>query len=164
MNGKNINLIENLSFTSELSYENAERTDYGDINGNEKVEDLLTELTTGKGWIPISNWIRTGGSVFSGTFNGSGNKISNLYIDNEEETDYSGLFGFIRNGIVTNLSLSGNIYCNSDSVGGIIASHQVMNSNNIYTMDNCNFSGKIECKIYSCGYGFVFWKKRRRRQ
>lgn len=133
-------LNRNLSFSLELSYEDSTRTDYGDINGNGEVESLLTELTTGKGWIPIGGYINSE-HRFNGNFNGNNKIISNLHIYNAEETLKSGLFGLIDNNIIKDLGVLGNIYCNSMSVGGIISTQSGLNGSNI---NNCYFDGKIE--------------------
>lgn len=44
---KKIKLERNLDFESELSYADWERTDYGDVNKDGKINSFMTELTTG---------------------------------------------------------------------------------------------------------------------
>ncbi len=131
--GKHVSLVKNLDFKLPLSYENAERIDYGDINQDGKVEKLLTELTTGKGWIPIGGNVNN--SSFNGKFNGNNHKISKLYMNNTNES--SGLFGYVVGGSIKCLGVIGNINCSSSWAGGI--------SGNSYrfSMENCYFEGKI---------------------
>lgn len=49
-------LKRSLSFTSTRSYTNYKTTKYGDINENNKVEELMTELTNGCGFEPIGKY------------------------------------------------------------------------------------------------------------
>lgn len=141
---KNFILNRNLNFASELSYEDASRKDYGDINGNGQIETLLKELTSGTGWVPIGGYDGSkNGSGFEGIFNGNGKTIRNLYINNEEKTSISGLFGGITGATIKDLGVLGKIYCNSSSVGGIIGSGTAQSGKEI-NIDNCFFNGTIE--------------------
>ena len=64
--GKYIALKTNLNFKSKLSYQNSERTDFGDINGNtEDGNSLMNEMTTGTGFKPIGI-----NNAFTGIFEG----------------------------------------------------------------------------------------------
>ena len=56
-----------------------------------------------KGWTPIGSHPN---NPFSGTFDGGGNIISGLYI-NDEDGDYIGLFGVVSGGTVKNLGIEG---------------------------------------------------------
>ena len=121
---KYVVLKRNLNFKSKYSYINSERTDFGDINNNsEDGNKLITEMTTGRGFKPINN--------FLGEFDGKGNKIDNLYINYEDETDITnyygigtalGLFGRgnISYTVIKNLEISGNVE-GKGHTGGIIA-------------------------------------------
>lgn len=150
---KYIILTKSLNFKLPLSYEDSTRKDYGDINGNGTVEELLTELTTGKGWIPIGAYGQDNTGVFKGSFNGKNYKISNLYINKTEEDTASALFGSIgqaasgKTTVIENLGVTGNIYCNSGWTAGITicATYGAKN------IKNCYFDGKIE-NIKSNGY------------
>ena len=139
---KYVVLINNLDFKSAESYENFERTDYGDINGNGEVEILLKELTTGKGWIPIGGYGQNGAGAFSGTFNGNNKIISELYIKNSDYTSNIGLFGTASNTATTieKLGVRGNIYCNSQLAAGIICG----SSYGTKRINDCFFEGIIE--------------------
>ncbi len=137
-NGKYVSLKVNLNFKSKLSYQDSERTDFGDINGDESDGNtLMNEMTTGTGFTPIGR----GFSVtlgFCGYFNGKNNRISNLYINNDEE-DYVGLFGACYYAMyVSNLELEGEI-TGGNYVGGIVG----------YVGGNGS-GGKIENCIVNC--------------
>ena len=138
---KYVSLVKNLDFKVPLSYENAERIDYGDINQDGKVENLLTELTTGKGWIPIGGYGQNNNGIFNGNFNGNGHKISNLFIYNEEKRDSVAFIGKIGPAVVENINIKANIYCNSTHAAGIIG---VTQYNQTRTIKNCVFEGTIE--------------------
>ena len=140
-NKKYVSVVKNLDFKLPLSYENAERIDYGDINQDGKVEKLLTELTTGKGWIPIGGYGQNNNGIFNGNFNGNGHKISNLYIYNEEKRDSVAFIGRIGPAVVENINIKANIYCNSTNAAGIIG---VTQYNQKGTVKNCVFEGTIE--------------------
>ena len=137
---KYIILTKNLNFKLPLSYENATRKDYGDINENGKVEELITELTTGTGWIPIGGNGLNNAGIFSGSFNGNNYTISNLYINNLNETKYSSLFGSIGKTTIKRLNVKGNICCNSSNASGIAVAgnHQTKN------VEECSFYGTIK--------------------
>lgn len=135
--GKYIILTKNLNFKLPLSYENSARKDYGDINGNGTVEELLTELTTGTGWIPIGGNGKDELGSLNGIFKGNNKSIINLYINNSSEKSYVGLFGRINSAIIENINIKGNIYCNATYVAGIVGYGNK-------EINNCSFNGKIE--------------------
>src|SRR5574344_1139785 len=68
---------------------------------------------TAGNWTPIGNSYTIS---YSGTFDGNGKAISNLYIANAT-TDNQGLFGYARNNVIKNLSVSGNITSTATNVG-----------------------------------------------
>src|SRR5574344_1510198 len=68
---------------------------------------------TAGNWTPIGNSYTI---CYSGTFDGNGKAISNLYIANAT-TELQGLFGFINNSVIKNLSVSGNITSTAANVG-----------------------------------------------
>ena len=110
--GTTVELKRNLNFESKYSYTNSERTDFGDINGNENDgNSLINEMTTGTGFKPIGVDLK-----FTGTFNGNGYEIQ--YIHTNQTTYRAGLFGWIDNGTIQSLGISGNITGN-DIAGGI---------------------------------------------
>ena len=87
---------------------------------------------SGQGWTPIGN----GSTQFTGTYNGAGYTIDNLYID-RLGTTYCGLFGFILGGSISNVGLTNvNITSGSNS-GGLIGESFWGN------ITNCNASGSV---------------------
>src|SRR5574344_1069581 len=68
---------------------------------------------TAGNWTPIGNSYTI---CNSGPFDGNGKAISNLYIANAT-TELQGLFGFINNSVIKNLSISGNITSTAANVG-----------------------------------------------
>ena len=111
--GKYVVLKTSLNFKSKLSYQNSERTDFGDINGDtDDGNTLMNEMTTGTGFSPIGT-----SNIFSGNFNGKNNKISNIYI---QSTGYAGLFGVVSgNVVIENIEISGEIK-STGHTGGIV--------------------------------------------
>jgi hypothetical protein len=74
----------------------------------------LSCFNSGNGWVPIGN-----GSVqFTGTYDGDGHRISNLYIDQTGYT-YAGFFGHCSNSSITNLLLENVTVIGSAHVGAI---------------------------------------------
>ena len=132
--GKYVVLKTSLNFKSKLSYQDSERIDFGDINGNENDGNtLMNEMTTGTGFTPIGTGFSTT-LGFCGNFNGGDNKISNLYINNSKE-DYVGLFGACFYGMyVSNLELEGEI-TGENIVGGIVGS--VAGNGQSSKIENC---------------------------
>ena len=141
--GKYIELKANLNFKSKLSYQDSERTDFGDINGVENDGNtLINEMITGSGFQPIGR--------FSGIFDGNDYQICNLY-ENRDNTNL-GLFGTIKDATIKNITVEGRIQSenqnNSIGVGGIVGS--ILGSNDA-TLFNCNSNVNIEAKTYGVG-------------
>lgn len=146
--GKKIVLKRNLNFKSKYSYTNSERTDFGNINGNdEDGNTLMNEMTTGTGFMPIG-----GITSFQGEFDGSGYKIEELYeCDDNTNIKAGGIFGIIGNAKIENLQISGNIKrmvttASSCQVGGICGMIDWNSKDNI--INNCISSVKIEANAY----------------
>ena len=113
--GKYVKLMRTLNFKSKLSYENSERTDFGDINGISEDDNILrTEMITGTGFEPIGN---AGNKTFNGNFLGNECSINNIYIDTE---NVAGLFGYTTNAAINNLTIRGKIQSTKDKAGGIV--------------------------------------------
>ena len=111
--GKNIELMTTLDFNEDFSYEKPNRTDYGDINENGQIEPLKTELTTGKGFMPIGK-----NTLFVGTFDGKNNSIINLHID--RNISNCGFFG--NTYIVRNLTVKNGYIRGGSATGGVVGS------------------------------------------
>lgn len=72
-------------------------------------------------WTPIGNYNSSASSsatYFSGTFNGNGKVISNLYVNGDY--NYAGLFGYIRGGTVQNLTVTGSVSISGRTAGGVV--------------------------------------------
>lgn len=127
-----IELARTLNFESELSYTNANRIDFGDINGDGKIENIKTELTSreGRGFIPIN---------FRGTFDGKGNEVRNIYenVTRIEGTNLVGLFGNVDNGHIKKIGVTGNVEGNWFA-GGVVA-----NALNGTKIENCYNKAKV---------------------
>ncbi len=106
-------LMNDLDFTSDTSYEDANTSDIYDIDEDsdttETFKNALISTDGGKGWKPIGS--NNSGQSFLGAFDGDGYCISNLYIKSSS-LEYAGLFGCIgkdisgAKGEVENLGIS----------------------------------------------------------
>ncbi len=72
----------------------------------------VSEFNTGEGWEPIGD----NQTPFSGSLDGAGFSISNLFI-NRSSVDYTGLFGVIQSGSVTRLVLNSAEVTGRDGAG-----------------------------------------------
>ena len=154
--GKYIVLKANLNFKSRLSYQNSERTDFGDINGNANDGNtLMNEMTTGTGFKPIGL-----NNIFCGNFDGKDKeteeiyRISNIYINYENDTQLNGygigrsvgLFGTgqVQYTIIKNLEISGEIK-GAGHTGGIIGQYAnlIENCTNHANVTGYNMVGGI---------------------
>ena len=134
---KYIMITRNLNFKSNASYVNCQRTDFGDINENGENESLIIELTTQKGFLPMSFEVQE--INFKGIFDGNNKMIKNLYINREGAV---GLFGTINLNtatsfentiIIKNLTISGNI--TGGSAGSVLGRTAISNSE--IKIENC---------------------------
>lgn len=85
-----------------------------------------------------SNWTPIGidsTNCFAGTFDGDGHVISGIYINSTD--NYQGLFGYIKNSAVSNVSIEGS-YIKGKSYVGAIAGYS-KNS----TITNCDNAGSV---------------------
>ena len=136
--GKHVYLVNDINIEDAKSYVNSTNTTYGDINEDNTTSGLLTELTTGKGFIPIKS--------FAGTFDGFAFTISNLMINRTSENNVGlfsdnsgnikgiklkginirgmgsvgGLVGLNSSGTISNIVVEGSILSINNSVGGIV--------------------------------------------
>ncbi len=139
--GKYVSLKRTLDFNSSASYNDCNRTEYGDLNQDGKVEGLREELTkkdTGcVGFKPI------GTSRLAVTFDGEENEIRNIYQHITTSESVAGLFTGI-DVKVKNLTLTGEIINDNWHAGGILSN--VSNLTNNAAIENCinyaNVTGK----------------------
>ena len=68
-----------------------------------------------RGFMPIGNSTTN----FTGSFDGAGHKITNLYIK-RENTSYVGLFGYVNNAEIKNIGVTDAYIVGSNYVGGLI--------------------------------------------
>ena len=138
--GKYVELMNDLDFKEDRSYAKADRTDFGDINGDGTVETLKTELTTGTGFPCIGS-----NKTFCGTFLGDEHEIRNIYIyKNSTETYlYLGLFSCIGNNstiqdVVVDGTISGSVTFGGGGIAGAITKDST--SNIINCVNKCSVS------------------------
>ena len=147
--GKYVNLMSSLNFKSTLSYNDANTTQFGDLNKDGIIEDIKTELTkTNEGCIGFTA-IGVNDSyskIFEGIFDGKNNEIRNIY-QNYNEAQYSeaGLFGNTNNGEIKNLTITGNIINNTWHAGGISSggTSNITNCKNYANITGYNMVGGI---------------------
>ena len=138
---KYIKLEKTIDFNSVASYNNY-KLKTTDINENGKIEELITELTTGIGFKPIAD--------FSSTFDGQNNEIRNIY---EDRIGEAGLFGTANSAIIKNLGVTGKIKT-TGCVGGIAASGSNLQINNCYNKATI-FTTQSKSSYYSVGAGGI---------
>ena len=100
--------------------------DYIKLTGNIDLDGSESDQ-----WTPIGLSVTI---PFKGTFDGNGHKISGLYINTT--SDFQGLFGYMKEGEIKNLSVSGTVKGSYD-VGGIVG------NNNSGKVINCCNSAEI---------------------
>lgn len=147
--GKYVELMNDLDFKRDSSYENANRTDFGDVNGDGTVQDLKTELTTGKGFPCIA---ATEANAFNGTFMGNEHEIRNLWIRNSNETVVTvGLFGWIGNSSIDDLGITGEVTTGVTANIGALTGN--IKNNNIANISNCYNKATVSSLVgqYSIG-------------
>ena len=83
-------------------------------------------------WTPIGR----SGSAFSGTFDGNGMTLSNLYVENTE-SEFTGLFGMLNTGTVKNLNVHNASVKGLSSVGVIAGGYTGK-------IENCHVTGLIQ--------------------
>ena len=140
--GKTVKLGLSLDFSSNKSYVDPLRTDYGEYGYN---GELKTLLTSGEGFKPIGTTYDANVSTnyFEGTFDGSYNVIYNLY-QNYEDSDNTSIIGlFTTNaGLIENLKLESiNIKGTTNNLHLLIGG--IAGRNNNGNIEQCSTSGNI---------------------
>ncbi|MFA5374132.1 MAG: GLUG motif-containing protein, partial [Dehalococcoidia bacterium] len=107
---------------------------------NNSIDALATSgWNSGLGFLPVGN----DSNQFSGSFDGRGYEITNLYI-NRLDTDYVGLFGYINtvssvgNTSLVNVNITGNSY-----VGGLMGYNVNGTVSNSYATGNVSGSSTV---------------------
>ena len=137
-------LMNDLDFAEDDSYDDAtaNKTAYRPLNnadpaavGAAVVSDPADGLNPG--FTPIGdNSDDTNATRFTGTFDGKGFTISNLYI-NRGSTNDTGLFGYISNSSVGSVRLVDAYVRGNNDVGGLAG------NNSGSTIENCSVTGTI---------------------
>lgn len=105
-----------------------------DTNSDGAMDANDDYYNSGSGWQPIG----TNGAPFTGTFEGNGHTISNLYI-NRGGTMYVGLFGALSGNTVQNLALDGALM----SVTGKSYVGALAGSAGFATIEACSSGGEV---------------------
>lgn len=92
-------------------------------------------------WTPIGG--NAVGTAYQGSFDGDGHEINNLFIYSDKT--YQGLFGFINNSSITNLTVDGSVYSSANYTAGIAAYSK--NS----SIQDCVNNVEVEGKQYVAG-------------
>ncbi len=98
---------------------------------------MVCSKKSGRSWAPIGDFSVKETWSFEGVFDGGGHTVSGLYIGNGK--DYQGLFGFIKNGKIMNLTVDGTLTVNDSS--GILAGYIQMGRSLLY---NCHTNGSLQ--------------------
>jgi len=137
--------MNNVDFNSPNDYYNSLDTRFGDLNGNPGDQNqIITEMTTGNGFIMIGN---SELNSFQGIFEGNNARIDNIMINKTDSGLESriGLFSYINNATIKNLTISGNYNIVKDGaglIGGILGNSSIINCHNNVNITNImnNFS------------------------
>jgi hypothetical protein len=112
------------------------------LNGTYKQEadlDLLgTTVTPTVEWTAVGNY----DNRFTGTFDGSGKNISNLYI-NKPSVNEQGLFGYIENGAVRNVHIQGGSVTGNENVGSLAGSNEGGTISDCYNTGTITGNGNV---------------------
>ena len=95
-------------------------------------------------WTPIG----TADKSFSGIFDGNNNTISGLSVSGN--ADNKGLFGYVVNGEILNLNVTGTV-AGKNNVGGICGYINGSNSSNYARIINCTFNGTASASVSYAG-------------
>ena len=129
--------------TAEELAQLATMTNAGKVTGGEFVlanNIDLSGYSSGEGWTPIGNYTNR----FSGTFDGNGYVVSNLYI-NRPNVDHQGLFGCVNNTEIKDLGVENVNVIGRDSASGLCGD----SIGSIW--DNCYVTGKVKGAICAAG-------------
>ncbi len=103
---------------------------------------LMNDISLGgHNWTPIGG--TTSSKAFKGQFDGQNHKIDSLYIN--ATTTYQGLFGYVQNGAISNLTVEGELHSTANYAAGIAA---YLNAS---TMTNCVNRVKVNAASYVGG-------------
>ncbi|ADY55427.1 cell wall binding repeat 2-containing protein [Syntrophobotulus glycolicus DSM 8271] len=105
----------------------------------------LSAYAEGAGWTPIGTDVD---NSFRGSFDGNHQTISGLTISRPATATYSGLFGYVRNGTVENLGLTGVNISGGESTGGIAGVLlKVPDTATAAAITNCSVTGTVSGSV-----------------
>ena len=114
--GQRFKMTRDLDFKNKSSYDNADRTDYGDANGDSTTKgSLYKEMTEGSGFMPIGS----NTYMFKGCFNGGKHTLSNLLIS-RSDIENVGLFSTENGATIKNITVAKANVTQANKTGGII--------------------------------------------
>jgi hypothetical protein len=102
-----------------------------DLLGDQNGDGTFGE-TGDQNWTPVGTYLS---NAFTGTFNGDGKDIANLYI--QLPISFIGLFGYVK-GKIKNVHIQSGSLTGSDAVGGISGGLHVGG-----TIENCSNAGTV---------------------
>ncbi|MDA3846224.1 MAG: hypothetical protein PF505_06740, partial [Vallitaleaceae bacterium] len=152
-------LINDLDFANPANYYDPENN-MSVIAGYVYNGSNISTTKTGMGFTPIGI---DGDHCFSGTFNGGGHTVNNLYINRPltASNDYMGFFGYIVRAEISNLNLT-NAHVQGYKNCGILVGMAHDTAYMYYsTIDNCNVQGSVKGYesigglVGSCPYGII---------
>lgn len=142
-----LKMLNDLDFEKSIDYYNFKDTSFGDLNGNSSdANEILTEMTTGKGFIMIGE--TTQDKTFQGVFDGNNHTISNIYMDKtgETETTTYGFFRGIKDATIKNTTISGNYIIVNDGAGfagAVSGTANIINCHNNVNVTNTSADQSI---------------------
>lgn len=153
-------LLDGFEFTSSFSgsgtvgspYQIGSLTDIEAIGSNPRYMDAHFELTTSLNMASIANFDPIAGdTIFSGTFDGGGNALSNLTISNTlgSRSDAVGFFGRLVHADFSDLTITG---ADIDSASTQSAGIAVGKTDGAVNISNISVAGTVDCTDTSvCG-------------
>lgn len=90
---------------------------------------------TATGFVPVGQWISDYSDTFTGTFDGDGHTIGDLFI-NSSTYENVGLFGFTYGATIRNVGLVGGSISGVDIVGGLVGRNYDSTISNAYITAN----------------------------
>lgn len=102
----------------------------------------IAPFNSGEGWQPIGT--NSPGEEFSGSLDGDGYKIQNLFI-NRPTTDFIGLFGATKNALIKNVGIENADFTGKNYVGALIGINfsEVRNSYSTGSVKGANHTGGL---------------------
>jgi len=102
----------------------------------------VAPFNSGEGWTPIGT--NSSGQEFSGSLDGNGYKIQNLYI-NRPNTDFVALFGATKNALIKNIGIEEADVTGKNYVGALIGINfsEVSNSYSTGSITGVNHTGGL---------------------